>query len=331
MADTPRVRIRASRAVALVAALLVTPAIGWCQTDFPSRPVRLLIPFPSGGAADMIARTIGERLTAQVGQPMIYDNRPGAGGVVSADLLAKAAPDGYTVMVGTPGAMVIAPLLSTRLSYVPQRDFVPVTRVSEVLNVMVVNPATGAKSVEEFIGWARKRSGDVRYGSSGPGQNDHLAGEFFARLVGAEMIHVPYKGGGPAMVDLMSGQIQLMFATYVVARPHAEAGRLRILGVITPDRQPLLPGLPTVAETVPGFGLHNWNGIFVPAKTPQAVVDRLFVEINRTLVDPELKKRQNASGIEPVGSPSQQHFVAFVQSEHERWGRIIRESGIRVE
>lgn len=331
MAAGRRSCARSRGALVLAAVALLASSAVWSQAEYPSRPIRLLIPFPSGGAADMIARTIGERLTAQVGQPMVYDNRPGAGGVVSADLLAKAAPDGYTVMVGTPGAMVIAPLLSTRLSYVPQRDFIPVTRVSEVLNVMVVNPGIGAKSVEEFVAWARKRSGDVRYGSSGPGQNDHLAGEFFARLTGARMIHVPYKGGGPAMVDLMSGQIQLMFATYVVARPHAEAGRLRILGVITPERQALLPGLPTVAETVPGFGLHNWNGIFVPAKTSQAVVDRLFVEINRALGDPELKRRQNASGIEPVGSPSQQHFVAFVQSEHERWGRIIREADIRVE
>jgi len=330
-ASCPGVQAFGGRALLIALMALLAPAATWAQADYPSRPVRLLIPFPAGGAADMIARTLGERLTAQVGQPMVFDNRPGAGGVVSADLLAKAAADGYTMMVGAPGPMVIAPLLSSRLSYLPQRDFLPVSRVSEVLNVMVVNPATGVRSVEEFVGWARKRAGDVRYGSSGAGQPDHLAGEFLARLTGVPMIHIPYKGGGPAMVDLMSGQIQLMFATYVVARPHAEAGRLRILGVITPERQALLPGLPSVGEAVPGFGLNNWNGIFVPAKTPQPAVDRLFAEINRALGDPDLKKRQNASGIEPVGSPSQQHFVAFVQSEHERWGRIIRESGIRVE
>jgi tripartite-type tricarboxylate transporter receptor subunit TctC len=324
------IAVMVARAILMLVAMLVSAAAS-AQSAYPSRPLRMLIPFPAGGAADLIGRTIGERLSAQLGQSVVIDNRPGAGGVLCAELLAKAEPDGYTLMIGVPGAMVIAPMLNPRISYRTERDFFPLTRVSEVLNVMVVNAAGGVKTVPEFIQWAKQRGGDVRFGSSGAGQPDHLAGEFFKRLAKIDMTHVPYKGGGPALIDLISGQIQIMFSTYIVARPHAQAGRLRVLAVITPERQPLLPDLPTVGESVPGFGLNNWNGVFLPAKTPKAVADRLFGEINKALQYPELKKRQNESGIEPVGSASQEDFRRFYRAEHERWGRIIREAGIRID
>jgi len=301
------------------------------QGTYPVRPLRMLIPFPAGGASDLIGRTISEKLAAQLGQAVVIDNRPGAAGVLAAELLARAEPDGYTLMVGVPGSMVLAPILNPRIGYRPERDFHALSRVGEIVNVMVVNAGTGVRTVPEFVDWAKKRAGDVRYGSSGTGQPDHLAGEFFRRLTGIAMTHVPYKGGGAALVDLVSGQIQTMFSTYIVARPHAEAGRLRVIAVITPNRQPLLPDLPTVGESVQGFGLSNWNGLFLPAKTPRAVTDRLFAEVNRALKLPDLKKRQNDSGIEPIGSASQDEFREFYRAERERWARIVQDAGIRIE
>jgi tripartite-type tricarboxylate transporter receptor subunit TctC len=227
--------------------------------------------------------------------------------------------------------MAISPSLLKKLPYNVERDILPLTRVGEIINVMVVNPSTGARSVREFIDWAKKRPGEVRFGSSGAGQPDHLSGEFFQRLAGIQMTHVPYKGGGPALVDLIAGDLQLMFSTYVVAMPHINSGRLRVLAVTTPQRQPLLPNLPAVAETVPGFGVSNWNGIFAPAKTPARIADRLFVEINKALKSPEVKKRQNPAGIEPIGSPSRQDFAKFIREDTARWAKIIKDADIKVE
>jgi len=315
----------------LLALLGAMPGTPCAQGNYPARPIRILIPFPPGGAADLIGRTIGEKLAAHLRQPVVMDNRPGAGGALATDLLAKAEPDGYTLMVGMAGPIAISPSLNKHLTYNVERDLMPVTRVAEVLNVMVVNAASGVATVKDFIAWAMKRPGDVRYGSSGPGQPDHLAGEFFKRLTGIEMTHVPYKGGAPALVDLVSGQIQLTFSTYIVAQPHIKSGRLRALAVITPDRQPLVPDLPTVAESVPGFGLNNWNGIFAPARAPKDVVQRLFVEINRALQAPDLKQRQNGAGIEVVGSVSVDDFRRFVRSDAARWGNIIKDARIELE
>lgn len=315
----------------IIALFGTAPTGAFAQGNYPVRPIRVLIPFPPGGAADLIGRTIGEKLSAQLHQPVVMDNRPGAGGALATDLLAKAEPDGYTLMVGMAGPIVISPSLNKHLPYNVERDLMPVTRVSEVVNVMVVNAASGVASVKDFIAWAKQRPGEVRFGSSGPGQPDHLAGEFFKRLTGIEMTHVPYKGGAPALVDLVSGQIQLTFSTYIVAQPHLKSGRLRALAVITPERQPLVPDLPTVAESVAGFGLNNWNGIFAPARAPKEVVQRLFVEINRALQAPDLKQRQNGAGIEVVGSPSIEDFRRFVRGDAARWGKIIKDAKIELE
>lgn len=303
----------------------------FAQAKFPVRPIRMLIPFPAGGAADTIGRTLGEQLSAQMGQPVVIDNRPGAGGRLATEMLAKAEPDGYTLLVGTVGGIAISPALYKKLPYDAERDILSVTRVAEIINVLVVNPSAGVRSVKEFIDWAKKQPGEVRFGSSGTGQPDHIAGEFFQRLAGIRMTHVPYKGGGPALVDLISGDLQLMFATYVVAQPHVSTGRLRVLAVTTPQRQALLPDLPAVAETVPGFGLSNWNGIFAPGKTPAPIADRLFAEINKALQAPEVKKRQNAAGIEPGGSASRASFAKFVRDDTARWAKIVRDAGIKVE
>jgi tripartite-type tricarboxylate transporter receptor subunit TctC len=299
--------------------------------QYPIRPVRILIPFPAGGASDTIGRTVGDALAAQLGQPVVIDNRPGAAGRLATEILAKSEPDGYTLVVGGVGPLSISPALYKSLPYDSEKSFTPISRAGEILNVMVVNASSSARDVRQFIELAKKRPGELRYGSSGPGQLDHLAGVFFERLAGVRMSHVPYKGGGPALIDLIAGDLQVMFSTYVVAAPHVAAGKLRALAVTTATRQPLLASLPPVAETLPGYGVSNWNGIFAPARTPQAIVDRLFVEVNKALKSPEVKKRQNNSGIEPEGSPSQADFQKFLREDRSRWAKIIREAGIKVE
>lgn len=317
----------------LMSLMLLVMAIGTAgaQGQYPVRPIRILIPFPAGGVADTIGRTLGEQLHVQMAQPVVIDNRPGAGGRIAAELLAKAEPDGYTIFVSTAGPLVISPALIKNLPYDAEKDFQPVTQVAEAINVMVVNPANGVRNAKEFIEWAKKRPGNVRYGSSGAGQPDHLSGEFFQRLSGLQMTHVPYKGGGPALIDLVSGDLQVMFATYAVAVPHVKGGRLRVIAVTTPSRQPLLPDLPTVGESLPGFAVSNWNGIVVPAKTPAAVAEKLFVELNKAVKVPVVRERQNAVGIEPTGSASRAAFVQFMRVDAERWRKIIRDAGVKVE
>ncbi len=301
------------------------------QGAYPSRPVRILVPFPPGGAADTIARSIGDQLAVQVAQPVVIDNRTGAGGRIATELTVNANPDGYTVLVGTVGGIAVSPALYRKLPYDAQRDLLPVSHVAEIINILAVPSALGVGSVREFLDWARGRSDPPRYGSSGTGQPDHLAGELLQRLAGVPLAHVPYKGGGPALIDLMAGDLQLMFATYVVSLPHIKSGRLRMIAVTTPARQPLLPEVPAVGETVPGFGLSNWNGMFLPGRTPAAIADRLHAEINRALQAPEVRRRQAAAGIEPGGSPSRAHFANFVREETVRWARIVREAKIVVE
>jgi tripartite-type tricarboxylate transporter receptor subunit TctC len=323
----------AVRAAACALALLVSHTLALNahgQQNYPERPIRFLVPFPAGGAADTVARTIGEQLVAQMGQPVVIDNRPGAGGRIATDLVAKGAPDGYTLLLATVGGISVSPALYRSLPYNVERDLAPVTRVAEVINVMVVNPNTGVTSVKGFVDWARKR-GETRYGSAGTGQPEHLAAELLRRLTGLNLTHVPYKGGGPALVDLISGDIQLVFATYVVASPHVQAGRLRALAVSTPQRQPLLPDLPAVGETVSGFGLSNWEGVFAPKRTPPPLLERLHGEINKALAHPELKRRQNLLGIEPVGSRSREEFAKFVREDAAMWARIVKEADIRLD
>ena len=301
------------------------------QERYPTRPIRILIPFPAAGASDTIGRAVGEALSAQLGQPVVIDNRPGAAGRLATELLAKAEPDGYTLMVGGVGPMSISPALYKKLPYDTLRDFTAISLAGEIINVMVVNPAGGVKTVPEFIGWRKKQPGEVRYGSSGPGQLDHLAGEFFQRLANVPLTHVPYKGGGQALVDLMAGDLQLMFSTYVVALPHVKSGRLRAIAVTTAQRQSLLPDLPTVAETLPGFGVSNWNGIFAPGKLNPAIAERLLAEVSKAVRAPETVRRLNNTAIDAIASPSRADFVKFIREDMQRWSKIVSDAQIRIE
>ena len=315
-----------------IAALTLLPlSVAQAQDKYPARPIRILIPFPAAGASDTIGRTIGEQLAVQLGQPVVMDNRPGAAGRLATEMLARAEPDGYTLIVGGVGPLAISPGLYNKLNYDVNRDFAPITLVAEIINVMVLNASIGVSTPRQFIDWARKRPGEVRFGSSGPGQFDHLVGEFFQREARLKMTHVPYKGGGPALVDMVSGDLQLMFATYVTAVPHIRSGRLRAIAVSTSQRQSTLPDLPAVGETIPGFGASNWNGIVAPARTARPVIERLFKEIHKAMQHPDVKKRQNAVGIEPGGSASPQEFSKFIREDNARWARIIKDASIKVE
>lgn len=325
-------QVLAGFVLSMAAAWIFSVPAAFAQAKYPVKPVRILIPFPAGGAADTIGRTLGEQLAAQMGQPVVVDNRAGAAGRLATEMLARAEPDGYTLLVGGVGPLSISPSLYKKLPYDAVRDFLPLTRVAELINVMVVNPSIGgAKNIQQFIDWAKKRPGNVRFGSSGLGQFDHLVGEFFQRQAGIRMTHVPYKGGGPALVDMVSGDIQVMFATYVTAVPHIRGNRLRALAVSTPQRQALLPDLPAVSDVLPGFGASNWNGMFAPARTPRHVADRLFSEINKAMLAPEVKTRQNAVGIVPEGSASRAEFVKFIHEDTARWATIIKDANISVE
>ena len=327
-----KAQVLAGFMLSIAAAWIAWAPAAFAQAKYPVKPIRILIPFPAGGAADTIGRTLGEQLAAQMGQPVVVDNRPGAAGRLATEMLARAEPDGYTLLVGGVGPLSISPSLYKKLPYDAGRDVLPLTRVAELINVMVVNPSiAGAKSVQQFIDWAKTRPGDVRFGSSGLGQFDHLVGEFFQRQAGIRMTHVPYKGGGPALVDMVSGDIQVMFSTYVTAVPHLKGNRLRALAVSTPRRQALLPDLPAVSEVLPGFGVSNWNGMFAPAKTPRPIADRLFSEINKAMLALEVKTRQNAVGIVPEGSASRAEFVKFISEDTARWATIVKAANISVE
>lgn len=324
-------RVHHFRKLIVTALALMLSSVLHAQDKYPVRPIRILIPFPAAGASDTIGRTIGEQLAAQLGQPVVMDNRPGAAGRLATEMLARAEPDGYTLIVGGVGPLAISPGLYNKLNYDVNRDFAPITLVAEIINVMVVNASIGVSAPKQFIDWARKRPGEVRFGSSGPGQFDHLVGEFFQREARLKMTHVGYKGGGPALIDMVSGDLQLMFATYVTAVPHIRSGRLRAIAVSTAQRQPILPDLPAVSETIAGFGASNWNGIVAPARTPRPVIERLFREIQKAIQHPEVKKRQNAVGIEPGGSASPQEFAKFMREDTGRWTRIIKDAAIKVE
>lgn len=322
-------RSRLFAGVLFVALCAAAAATQGAEPTYPSRPIRLLIPFPAGGAADLIGRTLGEKLSAQFGQPVVVDNRPGAGGSLATELLAKSQPDGYTLMVGMAGPISISPSVNPHLTYSVARDITPLTRVSETLNVVVVNPSLGVSDVRGFIDWANKHRGRVEYGTSGIGQFDHLAGEYFIRLAGIPMTAVPYKGNGPALVDLVSNQINITFPPYIVAAPFVKTGRLRALAVTTAERQPLLPDLPTVAETVPGFALSNWNGMFAPGKLAPGIAERLHDGIVKALKEPDVVQRFHQNGMEPVASPTRADFTAFVSADTERWARIVRDAHLK--
>jgi tripartite-type tricarboxylate transporter receptor subunit TctC len=313
--------------------LLVFGATGAvAQQAYPVKPIRFVVPYAAGGPLDIMARAIGQKLTESMGQPVVVDNKPGAGGNIGADIVAKAAPDGYTMVMGAVATHAINPTLYPAIPYDPVKDFTPVAMVAVVPNVLVVNPALPVKSVKELVAFARAKRAYLNFGSGSTGSTGHLAGELFNVLAGVQMIHIPYKGGAPAMADLLAGQVQLMFDNLANSLPQVKAGRLRALAVTTAQRSAFAPELPTLAEAgVPGFDLSTWFGVFLPGNAPRDIVVRLNAEVNKALNAPDMKERLEKMGAEHPAGNTPERFAAFIRVEFDKYARVIKASGAKVE
>ncbi len=300
--------------------------------QYPAKPIRFVVPFPPGGPLDIMARGIAQKLQDAWGQPVVVDNRPGAGGGIGADLVAKSPGDGYTLLMGAVSTHAINPSLYAKIPYDPQKDFVPVALVAQVPNILVVNPGLPVQSVKELVAYARAKPGALSFGSGSTGSTGHLAGELFKAQAGVDMVHIPYKGGAPAMQDLLAGQTQLMFDNLANALPQVKAGKLRALAVTTAQRAPAVPELPTIAESgLPGFDLTTWFGVFVPAGTSPEAVAKLNAEIVKALASKELADRLAAMGTVPPERNTPERFATFVRSEADKYARVVKASGARVD
>jgi tripartite-type tricarboxylate transporter receptor subunit TctC len=299
--------------------------------SYPTKPVRLIVPFAAGGGNDNIARLVGKRLSDSLGQQLVIDNRPGAGGVLGAELAAKAAPDGYTLFLGGVASHAINPNLNASLPYDPIRDFAPVALLAQAPLVLVVHPSVPADSFKAFVALARARPGQLNYASNGNGSSSHLAAVMFGAMAGVDMTHVPYKGLSPALADLLSGRVQLMFSSVVAILPHIKAEKLRGLAVTGGKRLPSMPDLPTIAESgLAGYEASSWYGVLAPAGTPLEIIVKLNAELVKALAQPEVRASLLAEGAEPVGGTPEQ-FAAYIRHEKERLGKLIRETKIRLE
>ena len=301
------------------------------QPAYPVKPIRIVVPFAAGGATDILARAIGQKLNEAFGQPVIVDNRPGAGGNIGTDMVAKAAPDGYTLVMGGVGPNAINATLYPKLPYDAVNDFAPVAHVANVTNVLVVHPSLPARSVAELIAIAKARPGKLTQASSSPGSAGHLAGEMMKMMAGIDMVTVNYKGSGPALIDLISGQVDLMFDNMPPCLPNIKSGKLRALAVSNAERTSVLPDLPTVAESgLRGFDAGSWFGILAPAGTQNDIVNRLNAVIVKSLTTPELRERLSGQGAAPVGGTPEQ-FGRHIRGEIEKWAKVIKAANVQVE
>jgi tripartite-type tricarboxylate transporter receptor subunit TctC len=300
-------------------------------TQYPSRPVRIIVTYPPGGGVDLAARVIGQKFTEAFGQQMIVDNRGGGGGNIAMEMGARAAPDGYTLVMTAAGPTTVNVSLYSKIPFDPVRDFQPVALVASTIYALAVNPGVEAKSVKDLIALAKSRPGKLTFGSSGIGAPPHLAGELLKIMTGTDMVHVPYKGTGPALADLIGGQITFMFADALAAAPQIKAGKLRGLAVSSPKRFALVPDLPTVAEAgVPGFAAVGWTGLLAPAGTPQPIVRKLNAEVVRVLPLPDVKEKLAGDGSE-FGKNTPEQFADFIKQEIAKWAKVIKASGARAE
>jgi len=296
---------------------------------YPVKPIRMIVGFAPGGGTDLTARPVAQKLSELLGQQVIVENRPGAAGNIATEQVARAAPDGYTLLMGTIAALAINPSLYGNLRFDPETDLAPVIQVVDATNVLVLHPSVPASSVKELIALAKERS--LSAGSSGVGATGHLSIELFNLMAGVKLVHVPYKGGGPAMGDLVGGQVHLIFATTASAIPHLRSGRIKGIAVTTAKRSALLPDMPTISEAgLAGFDANNWYGLVVPAKTPRAIIDQLNAEVTKILAMPDVKTTLFNQGLDPApGTPEQ--FGAYIKSERAKWARVIKESGAKAE
>ena len=324
-------KFRAAVSVRLGAALGAV-LFGLCAhaQDYPTRPVRIVVPFAPGGPNDIIVRLVAQKLTETWSQPFVVENRPGAGGNIGTDFVAKAAPDGYTLLSVGPGSLIINPLIG-KVPYDTARDFAPVTLMARAPNALVAHPSLPAGSVKELIELARSQPGRVNYGSGGNGSTPHLAGAMFAAMAGVALTHVPYKGTAPATADLIGGQVQIAFLGIPSVLPHVKSGKLRVLAVTGKRRSPELPGVPTVDEAgVPGYELSPWYGLLAPAGTPRAVVVRLGDEVSRVVRASEMKEKLAVQGAEVTGG-SPEEFAALIRADTSTWSRVVKDARIGID
>ena len=316
------------RALFLACALLIGTA--HAQDVYPSKPLRLILPFPPGGGTDILGRLLAERLAANLGQPVVTENRGGAGGNVGAEAAARAAPDGYTIVLVAP-SLAISPTLYSKLNYDPVKDFAPIGLVASVPNVMITHPSVPAQNLREFIALAKSKPGGMNFGSGGSGTSNHLAGELLNLAAGIKLVHVPYKGVNLAMNGVLAGEVHLAFIGIPVPAPHIKAGRLRALAVLARERSPMLPDVPTAEEAGLGnFDVTTWYGILAPAGTPRPIITRLNAEFGKIMHSPEMKERLATMGTDPMTS-TPEDFAAYIQREIAKWGDVIRKAGLRAD
>ncbi len=321
---------RSLRAVLVLLVAMLVPLSGAQAQGYPTKPIKIVVTFPLGGAPDILSRLFGAKIQEHWGQPVIVDNRPGAGGNIGADYVAKSPADGYTLVMGTVGTHAINASLYSKMPYDPVRDFVPVVLVAQTPNMLVVNNAVPAKTVKELIDYAKANPGKVFFGSPGIGTSIHVSGELFNTMTGAKTVHVPYKGRQFAIPDLLAGQIHMMFDNMPSALPVAKEGKLRALAVTSAKRHPAAPDIPTMSETLPGFEATSWFAVYAPAGTPADVVAKLNTELNRVMALADVRERLAGIGLDVVGGPPEQ-LAAYTRAELAKWAKVVKDSGAKAD
>jgi tripartite-type tricarboxylate transporter receptor subunit TctC len=314
-----------------IGAAVHAPAQAQSAADhYPNRPIKMVVSFAAGGTTDILARLLAQKLSTALGQPVIVENRPGAGGIVGNDYVAKSPPDGYTLLLGSTSSFAVNVSLYSSMPYDQKKELAPLMEVASGPFIIVINPAVPAQNLQEFIALAKTEPGRLNFGSSGNGTSTHLAGELLNSMAGIKITHVPYKGTGPAMQDTLSGNVQMTITDMAPLVPYIESGKLRPLAQTGAQRSKLLPNLPTVAETVPGYDATSWYGIMVPARTPKPIVDKLNAELTKILSAPDVQQRFAQLGVEAVPD-TPEHFGAYIASETAKWAEIVKRSGAKVD
>lgn len=315
--------------IALLCLLLLPVTLPVAAQSYPNKPVRLVVPFPPGGPTDIVTRLIAPKMSASLGQQVVVENRGGAGGMIATEQVSKAAPDGYTIIMGTIGGVAVAKSLNPKLGYDTLRDFAPITQSVSVTSILVVHPSVPAKSVRELLAIAKASPGKLNYASSGNGTVTHLAGELLKLLGKVSITHVPYKGGAPALVALVSGEVDMSYENSLIITPHIKSGRVKGLAVTSAKRSKLLPQLPTIAETLPGYSASGWYGLLAPMATPKTIIERLNAEAVKALRSPDVVDNLSSQGAEPVAS-SPEEFTTFIRSEIDKWANVVKAANMKV-